>query len=124
LIMITRSMSFCYLVSSTYLLDPRFFIDVDQIPVASEWARFVLSVALGYCPYASSFFWFLFCYGGGAHRRRGVADRLTQHFNDRKRASLSPSCNRSYGGATTALTERSIASKGCLSGRFRCKSGH
>jgi hypothetical protein len=35
-------------------------------------------------------------------------------------------CNRSdsYGGVTTALTEKSIGSKGCLSGRFHCKSGH
>jgi hypothetical protein len=108
--------------------EPHTVIDLDQIPGAAEWARVVLSGAVGYGPYASFFVWFLFWYGCGAHRRCGVADRLTQHFNDRKRASLSPSCNRSdsYGRVTTALTgrERSIASKGCLSGRFHCKSGH
>jgi hypothetical protein len=37
--------------------------------------------AAGYGPYASFFVWFLFWYGCGAHRRCGVADRLTQHFN-------------------------------------------
>src|SRR6516164_8445814 len=75
----------------------------------------------------------------GAHRRRGGTDRFVQHFNDRKRASLSSSArNRSdsYGGDTTSLTacceriiaskirrERSIASKRCLFGRCHC-SGH
>jgi len=69
--------------------EPHAVIDLDQIPGAAEWARVVLSGAVGYGPYASFFVWFLFWYGCGAHRHCGVADRLTQHFNDRKRASLS-----------------------------------
>jgi hypothetical protein len=69
----------------------------------------VLSGALGFSPYARSFVWLLCLYDYDAHRRRGVADRLFQHLNDRKRASPSPSaCNRSdsYRGGATALTGR------------------
>jgi len=91
-------------------------IDFDQTPERGALVRVVLSGALGFSPYASFFVRLLFLYDYGAHRRRGVADRLIKHLNVRKRASLSPSCNRSdsYGGVTTALTgrERSIVSKG------------
>ena len=55
----------------------------------------------------------------------GISTRLKQG------SSPSPSaCNRSdgHGGGNRAMAltgrERSIASKGCLSGRCHCKSGH
>jgi hypothetical protein len=41
----------------------------------------VLSGALGFSPYASSFVWLLFLYDYDARRRRGGADRYLQHFN-------------------------------------------
>ena len=57
----------------------------------------MLSGALGVSPYAVSFVGLLFLYDYGTHHSRGVADRLLQHLNVWKRASLSPSCNRSDG---------------------------
>src|SRR6516225_9086319 len=105
-------------------------IDFDQITAAAAWARVVLSGALDFSPYASSFGGFLFIYDYGADRRRGGAERPLQYLNVRKRASLSsPSARHrsdSYGGDTTSLTarrERSIARKRCLHSRCR-KSGH
>src|SRR6516162_686863 len=70
-------------------------IDFDQIADATRWAKVLLAAVLGVSRYAGSFSW-LRCREYGAHRRRGVADRLGhQHLNARKRASSSPSCNRS-----------------------------
>ncbi|MGA8698403.1 MAG: hypothetical protein WB689_32135 [Xanthobacteraceae bacterium] len=72
-----------------------------SIKLRPRWkARVVLSGALGFSPYTSFFVWLLCLYDYDAHRRRGVADQYPQHFNDRERASPSPSaCNRadSYG---------------------------
>jgi hypothetical protein len=87
----------------------------------------VLSGALEVGPYAILFVRLFFLYDYGAHHGRGVAHRPLQHLNVWKQGSPSPSWNRSdgYGGDATAFTyrERSIGSKGCVSGRYYCKSG-
>ena len=68
----------------------------------------MVSGALGVSPYGIFFVGLLFLYDYGTHHGRGVADRLLQHLNVWKRASLFPSCNCSdgYGGDTTAFTGR------------------
>ena len=63
-------------------------IDFDQIADATRWAKVLLAAVLGVSRYAVSFPW-LRCREYGAHRRRGVADRLGQHRNATKRASPS-----------------------------------
>src|SRR5262249_10572166 len=115
--LITSSVLFrAAVIPPTVAMDPEphpiFYF--DQISGAARGLELCCWGALGLSPYASPFVWFLFRYDCGAYRRRGVADRLTQHLNVRKRASQSPSCNRSdsYGRVTTALSrEKSIASK-------------
>src|SRR6516165_572363 len=85
---------FRHLIRYRISAEPHAVIDFDQIRMRTRSAKVLLAAVLGVSRYAVSFSW-LRCREYGDHRRRGVAERLGQHRNARKRASPSPSCNRS-----------------------------
>jgi hypothetical protein len=75
--------------------EPHAILDFDQIAAVAEWAIViaVLSGALGFSPYAASFARLLFLHGCCFDSSRRSDDRLVQHFNSGKSASLSALCS-------------------------------